>query len=336
MPRIIATVGPMIAQEKELNKLIARGVNDYWVDNGLKQSFRYMRLLNKYKSTKPNSITVYLDLPSSRCRHVKLSGEIIDDRAYTIFDEKSSISKEDDYLVMSGLQDIITHLHVGEKIYYEDGLCVFSIREINVEKSMIIAVCDKMFEKEKQSTIRVNSSISFDGEDKPYSVLRKSDLEFLTKCRDNNIKPDYIALSFCKNENDIIQAISQIRLIFEDVLFLVKIQTREAIHRIDSIIDNSDGIVIERGDLIYLLQDFSLPFIQKLIIDKAHNSKKKSVVANGFMSEYARASLLSRAEQSDVYRLLEEGADYILLTKETGMLDHPIATIDAINMIFNS
>lgn len=336
MTEIIATVGQMIASETEINKFLEKKVTNYWINYGLKRnSFVYISLLNKIKMKSQVPLAMYLELPGSRCRHVKQIGEILEDNIYMLYDENAKRNGEKNCMIMSGLCDIIDDLEIGEKIYYEDGLCICSIRQIDKEKKRVLISCDISCDA---SMISEGTAVSFNGVDKSYEVIRQKDKDFLEKLRKERIVPDFFVVSFCRDRNDVKTAKNKIAAIFnQDIRLLVKIQSRLSVENIDEIIDCAEGIVVERGDLIYTLnKDYYLPCVQRMIIEKAKEAKKISIVASGFMSEFSRTSIMNRSEQSDVYRLKEEGADYLLLTKETGKAPHAFATINAIQNILQS
>lgn len=336
MTKIIATVGPAIASKEEISKMIKRGVNDFWVNYGLKKdSSKYINMLYTMKMGIHPLLKIYLELPASRCRHIKEVGEINEDCVYKIYDETVVNKKEKNYLIMSNLSPIMNDLEVGEKIFYEDGLCICSIKEIDtVRKEYIIVSCDKAY-SDSEGKITEGSAVSFDGVDKKYEILRNKDREFIKYLKQNEIIPDFFALSFCKNRVDVENTKNEIEEILQqNIKVLTKIQNKSSVEYANEIIDCSEGVVIERGDLIYALKDYQLPETQNCILKKAKQCGKLSIVSSGFMSEYSKTSIINRAEQSDVYRLKEEKGDFLLLTRETGKAPHALATVDAIQKIW--
>lgn len=336
MTGIIVTVGPMIATEKEINIILSKHVSNFWINYGLKKdSLKYLRQLNAVREKKQIPLYIYLELPGSRCRHSKIKGSFIEDETLFIYDENDNIEDIDKhYMTMSGLRKVIDEFQIGEKIYYEDGLYIFSIKKIDVEKKRLEVSCDLCC-KDK-CIITEGSAVSFDGTEKNYEVIRDIDRSFLKKIKEEKMIPDFIAVSFCKNSNDVENVKKEIENILgKKIKLLVKIQNYSAVKNIKEIISCADGIVIERGDLIYVLND-QLPYMQQTIIEMARQENKTVIVASGFMSEFSRTSTINRSEQSDVYRLKEERGDFLLLTKETGKAPHALATIDEINKILSS
>lgn len=333
MTEIIVTVGQMIASESEISKLLKRKVTNYWVNFGLmKNSFGYICLLHKMKKASQVPLNIYLELPGSRCRHIKKIGDIKEDKTYMLYDGNAKRDGEQNYMLMSGLQDIMDDLVIGEKIYYEDGLCICSIKQIDKNRKRLLISCD--ISCDANSMISEGSAVSFNGFDKSYEVLRDEDRNFLKRMQKDNMLPDFFVVSFCKNKDDVIKARNEITTILGcDIKLLAKIQNQSSVKNIDEIINSTEGVVIERGDLLYVLDDYQLPYIQHMIIEKTKQEKKIAIVASGFMSEFSRTSIMNRSEQSDVYRLKEECGDFLLLTKETGKAPHAFATIDAIQKI---
>lgn len=328
---VIATLGPMIASEEEIFTLINKGVTDFWIDYGLKNADIYIRLLKNIMNKQ--QINLYLDFPSSRCCHLQSKGEIVVDHEYDLYDESDVINKDENYLTMRGLRAVLPNLEIGEKIYYNDKLYIFGIREIDEKNNRLVVSCEKMNDS---TSVDSNTSnwISFDGMDKKYDILRNIDREILLRLKKKNILPDYIALSFCKDQNDVVSTRREIQGIFgKDIKILVKLQNRSSVNHIDEIITCSEGIVIDREDLVYAIEAYRLPEIQQIIIKKAKEKKKKSILCGSYMSEFSKTLNVNTAEQSDVYRVKEEGGDFILLTKETSYASHAIATVEEIYRI---
>ena len=176
------------------------------------------------------------------------------------------------------------------------------------------------------------------GSNKAVSVNRKVKLNSLT-LKDinaieiglkNNVK--HFALSFANNENDV----QDIRKKIGKNNFLIsKIESAEGLFNKKEIIDYSDAILIDRGDLSREVSIHKIPQIQRDLIKIANKNKTEVYVATNLLESMIINSSPTRAEVNDVYNLLESGANGLVLAAETAIGKHPIACANMIKKLIN-
>lgn len=164
----------------------------------------------------------------------------------------------------------------------------------------------------------------------PMSEKDRMDLEFCIKN-----KVDFIALSFVKTAKDIKDARKLIKY-FEKkhkinskqpIQIIAKIERHEAVENIDEIIEETDGIMVARGDLGLELKSYQVPLAQKDLINKANEAAKPVIVATQMLDSMQQNKRPSRAEVSDVANAVIDHADALLLTNETAAGKHPILVV---------
>jgi pyruvate kinase len=156
----------------------------------------------------------------------------------------------------------------------------------------------------------------------------KEDIKFGIK---ENI--DFIALSFVKNENDI--------LYLKDFLlkhgFLIpviaKIEKRDAIKNLEKIVEVSDGVMVARGDLGIEADLEEVALLQKKIITKTLFSEKFSITATQILDSMVERPYPTRAEVSDITNAIFDGTDALMLSQETASGKHPIQTIKVLSKV---
>jgi pyruvate kinase len=116
---------------------------------------------------------------------------------------------------------------------------------------------------------------------------------------------------------------------------IAKIENERAVNDIDNIINNSDGILIARGDLGFELPVERIPGIQKSIINKCHQNGKFSIVAVDMIIQEEENDEPTRAEVSDIANAVLDGVDAIVLTGKTANGLYPVETIFTINKILD-
>ena len=140
---------------------------------------------------------------------------------------------------------------------------------------------------------------------------------------------DFLAVSFVRSGADIVEA----RKLFEEAggtgLIVAKIERAEAIEDIDSIVDESDVIMVARGDLGVEMGYAELTGIQKKLIHKTRKAHKIVITATQMMESMIENPIPTRAEVSDVANAVIDGTDAVMLSGETAVGKHPNKAIQA-------
>ena len=146
-------------------------------------------------------------------------------------------------------------------------------------------------------------------------------------------KVDFIAQSFVRNRSDI----DIIRESFNGKLgackLIAKIENREGIKNINSILNVSDGIMIARGDMGVSIPIYEIPMVQKEIIKKCNKSAKFVITATQMLESMVENIRPTRAEVTDVANAILDGSDYLMLSAETAVGRHPDKVVEMMNQI---
>lgn len=147
------------------------------------------------------------------------------------------------------------------------------------------------------------------------------------------LQADYIAVSFPKTADDIIQARKLLRDAGGYGLIVSKIERAEALEVIDEIIEASDAIMVARGDLGVEIGDAELPAVQKDLIAKARSMDRIVITATQMMESMIDNSIPTRAEVFDVANAVHDGTDAVMLSGETAAGQFPVETVKAMSRI---
>ena len=143
---------------------------------------------------------------------------------------------------------------------------------------------------------------------------------------------DLFALSFASDE----LTVSGLRqLVGPNATVISKVETLQALERLDGIIKASDAILIDRGDLLREISVEDLPFVQKRIIARAHQKPVPVYVATNLLESMVASPRPMRAEVSDIGSTLFDGANGLVLAAETAIGQYPVRCVAMVRRLID-
>jgi len=163
-------------------------------------------------------------------------------------------------------------------------------------------------------------------------TLTKKDFEDIAFAIKN--KFSYIAVSFTRSKKDI----QQLRAFLEknkgtQIKIIAKIENQEWIDHIEDIIDASDMIMVARGDLGAELPVETIPVHQMDIIKRCKIKNTPVIVATQMLESMISNPVPTRAEVSDIFYAVREGAEFVMLSWETAVGIYPLECIKVMNKV---
>jgi pyruvate kinase len=161
--------------------------------------------------------------------------------------------------------------------------------------------------------------------------LTEKDLEDLEFGLANDV--DWIALSFVRSAEDIIDLRNRIKAAGKDCKIVAKIEKPEALENIDDIIAATDAIMVARGDLGVEVPMEIVPLWQKKMVEKCKLACKPVIIATQMMESMIQNPRPTRAETNDVANAVLDGADAVMLSAETASGKYPVNAVKAMTSI---
>lgn len=325
--KIVATVGPACNTFDKLLELVQAGVNVFRLNfshgahEEKKQIIEYIREINKKEKT---NVAILGDLqgPKLRVGEMKDGGMHISPGDILTFTNTRCLGTiERIYLSYPNFHKDVK---VGNKIMIDDGKLEVVVKEILPNNDVKVEVLLGGFLSSKKGVNLPDTKISLPA----LTAKDLADLEFIMKQQ-----LGWVALSFVRQVDDI----KKLRKILDKnksrTKIIAKIEMPEAIPNIREIINESDGIMVARGDLGVELPVEKVPMIQKNIIRKCIHRAKPVIVATQMMESMIDRTKPNRSEITDVANAVLEGTDAVMLSGETAMGQHPTLVVETMRKI---
>ncbi len=325
--KIVATVGPACSTYEKLLELVQAGVNVFRLNfsHGAYEDKKIIiDFIRRINSEQPYNIAILGDLQGPKLRVGELENgqiELKDGSEFIFTTEKIVGTKEKIYVSYANLAKDVK---VGERIFLDDGKMEVQVKEILNDTEVKISVTLGGILFPKKGVNLPDSALTMPS----LTVKDIADLDFIIS---QNL--DWIALSFVRHADDIIDLKKRITAQKSMAKVIAKIEMPEALKNIRDIIIESDGIMIARGDLGVEVPVEQVPIIQKEIIVKCMHRAKPVIVATQMMESMMERTKPNRSEVTDVANAVLEGADAVMLSGETAMGQYPALVVEMMTKI---
>ncbi|KAF0153062.1 MAG: pyruvate kinase [Ignavibacteria bacterium] len=324
--KILATIGPAVDTKEKLEGLIDAGCNAFRLNfsHGNFEYFEKVFLsINDLCVSRSLPIPILIDLQGPKIRIGELEapeinlvkGDKIEVTTDKVIGNASRISTSYSLLPSDA--------EVGDKILIDDGLIHLKVVS-RQKKSVMCQVIEGGKLKPKKGMNLPGMKLSAP------SVTEKDleNLEFALKHR-----VDFVALSFVRTAQDIMQLKKWIAERGFDIPLIAKIEKPEAVSNFESILHAADGIMVARGDLGVELKSYEVPIIQKRIIKRCNEVGKLVITATQMLESMVTNPVPTRAEASDVANAVWDGTDVVMLSAETSVGKYPAQAVKLMNEI---
>ncbi len=318
--KIVATIGPASESQEMLEKLSKAGMNvcrlnfSHGTQEGALLQIQNIRAVAEKLKT---PIAILQDLSGPKIR----IGDFYQDRVIlktgSTFTLTTKTCVGDETKAFVNYKALPKEVKKGDIILLDDGKKALEVISVSGEEIK----CRVKVGGETKGRRGVN----LPGISLKISCLTPKDKNDLVFGIKNNV--DFVALSFVRRAADIRELRSILAKNKSTAKIIAKIETHEAIENIDSIIAETDGVMVARGDLAVEVPAEQVPILQKMIIEKCNVAGKPVIVATQMMESMIKTPVPTRAEVSDVANSILDGADAVMLSEESALGSFPVETV---------
>lgn len=326
--KIVATIGPATSSPEVLRQLIEAGATTLRLNfsHGTHDDhLRSVRLIRQISYDLNQPVGILQDLQGPKIRLGKFeNGSIV-------------LSKGDRFVLTSKLMpgtqamssvtyDLLTEeVPEGATILLDDGKVEMKVEAVDQAAQELH--CRVVV----GGPLSNNKGVNFPGVYLSIKALTDKDRRDLTFGLDQGV--DWVALSFVRNPQDVLEIKELISSAGKAVPVIVKIEKHEAIEQMEAILSISDGVMVARGDLGVELPAEDVPILQKRLIATSNRLGIPVITATQMLDSMVHSPRPTRAEISDVANAILDGTDAVMLSNETAVGKYPIEAVSTMAQI---
>lgn len=322
--KIVCTIGPSSWDFEAMKSLAEAGMDVVRLNmshGSHEEKAEQIRSARRISEDLEKPIAVFADLQGPKLRLGIIDGIKRIETGETI---KISITPEDDELPIQF--DLSPFVKKGDRLFLNDGLIAVEITGVHGKVLTGKALNSGVVSSNKGVNVPDSNlgSASFTKKD-------HDDAVFALKAG-----VDYVALSFVQTVEDIKPVKKLIDEINPKVKIIVKIEKKEAIENIESIIDAADAVMVARGDLAIETNNAQVPIYQEKIINLCRQYRKPVIVATQMLESMTENPRPTRAEVSDVANAVLDQVDAVMLSAESASGKYPVEAVAQMKNIIDS
>ncbi len=324
--RLIATLGPATDSLEKLTELVEAGVDTFRL-NMSHASHEWVRdVAGKIRSIptqpdRPVGILVDLQGPSIRTGDLEKPyqlkvGEKVEFRASS---SEPSLPTSTTVNYEGLFKDVIA----GNKLIVDNGALLMTIDKCLPDR--IICTADT------EGPLGNRRHINLPGTRLNLPALTEKDHADIQIAAE--IDTDFVAGSFVRDAGHVRELRQALQAAGCYAQIISKLEDQEAIRNLESIVTESDLIMVARGDLGIEVNIEELPIIQRRIIKECLKQGKRVIVATHMLESMIENPTPTRAEVTDVSNAVFEQADAIMVSGETSVGKYPVECIEIMDRV---
>ena len=325
--KIVATIGPVSSNKEVLKGMIQNGLDvvrlnfSHGAHEDHQKVIEFVREIDAELGT---NTSLLADLQGPKLRVGEMENGSVDltvGQTITISTTKQIGTNQ---VIYTNYKEFAQDVKAGERVLLDDGKLVMNILSTNGKDTVQCEVVQGGPLSSKKGLNLPNTKVSLPS-------LSEKDLSDLHFALSHNV--DWIGLSFVRTAEDV-RALKEIIFTAEKHAKVVaKIEKPEAVEDIDAIIEETDAVMVARGDLGVEVPLQNVPLIQKMVVRKCVERAKPVIVATQMMESMVSNMTPTRAEVADVANAVLDGADAVMLSGETSVGKYPVEAIRMMNSI---
>lgn len=324
--KIVATWGPAIAPEPVLRRVIQAGADVFRLNFSHATHTELeaaVPLIRRVADEEGRSVALLQDVQGPRLRTGVLTGGAVyltQGVSLTIATDDGPTTAE---RITISYPQLAHDLEPDHRVLIADGAIALRVTEVG--EGEVTAVVERGGALGQHKGVNLpDTSVSMGA----LTDKDRRDLEFGV-----GLGVDYVALSFVRRREDVLDCRRLITSLGADIPIIAKIESPEALTNLEGILAASDGVMVARGDLGVEVSPERVPLLQKSIIKRANEIGIPVITATQMLESMVERPTPTRAEASDVANAIIDGTDALMLSAETAVGAYAAETVETMHRI---
>jgi pyruvate kinase len=316
--KIVATLGPATASAEQIAALVDAGMDAARLNfsHGKHDEHRELaRLVREAGKRNGERLALIADLQGPKLRVGELTESILLSKGQEIVVVAEEAARDGDLPISPAAIGEV--LAPGHDVLIDDGLV--RLRVTAVEEGR--AHCEVI----TGGLVAAHKGVNVPGVPVPIPALTRKDVDDLELALELGV--DYVALSFVRSAADVRDLRQLIEQAGSPARIIAKIEKAEAVDALDAVLEETDAVMVARGDLGVEIGAASVPLLQKQIIVRALERGKPVITATQMLESMIHHAEPTRAEASDVANAILDGSSALMLSGETAVGEFPAESV---------
>ncbi|MGC8568507.1 MAG: pyruvate kinase [Nitrososphaeria archaeon] len=316
--KIIATLGPSTQTTEVIAEMLRMGADAFRINFSHSSHDETKKLVQRVREAEKmagKKVPIIADLQGPTVRLGDFPQMYVSrDREYTISRSGEIVVDEDAFY------DLVAE---GDTIIIDGGRLWAKVLEKKDSELKVKFLTE--------GPISSRKTIAIHGKEYPFTAPTEKDVDDLRFAASIGIEG--VAMSFVKTRSDILNLKGYLQQFGARMFIISKIETISAVNNLRDILEETDYVLVARGDLGTHYPLVKIPEIQRHIIEMAMNYGKPSIVATQLLESMIENQMPTRAEITDVFMAVSMGADSLMVSGETAVGKYPVEVVRWLNDI---
>jgi len=326
--KIVATLGPATDNPQVLKRLLAAGVDVVRLNFSHGKQTDHLRRAEAVRAAAAElgiDVGILADLQGPKIRIESFAAgpvELVEGQRFAL-DTALGSEAGDARMVGCAYAELPRDVVPGDTLLLNDGAIAMRVEEVEGTRIDCTVLVGGPLSNRK--------GINKQGGGLSAEALTDKDRSDL--CYAVGMGVDFIAVSFPRTAQDMLQARALVHGAGGDCALVAKIERAEALTALVDLVAASDAVMVARGDLGVEIGDAELPGWQKRIIREAREQNRMVITATQMMESMITNATPTRAEVLDVANAVMDGTDAVMLSAETASGKHPVKVVEAVSRV---
>ena len=325
--KIVCTIGPACNSVAQITKLAQAGMNVARINLSHGDKNSHQAIIDNVKAVRKNLQLPIAIMADTKGPEIRIKN-FANNEVYLKKNRLFTLTTEDvvgtESRVSLAYKPLINEIKINDKIFANNGMLVLKVKQI----TQTDIVCKVIF----GGKLTNGKGLNIPGIVPQGNFISEKDKQDLIFAVENDV--DIIAASFVSNAKNILSMREYLNSIKQNnIKIIAKIENHDGVKNLKSIIQESDGLMVARGDLGVEIPLEKIPAIQKRAIKLCNAFGKPVIVATEMLESMTTSIRPTRAEVSDVACSIYDKTSATMLSGETAVGVYPENTVKTMEKI---